>query len=68
MTRDMFTRYTRYTVHIGTDQGEDQVGVCGGWDGGHRQGGEGVVAYARTDDDHGCGESWMVDTDRGLRE
>ena len=80
-----------------TDQGEDQVGVCGGWDGGHRQGGEGVVAYARTgdghgcvgdwdvghrqggeevaayayarpDDDHGCGESGLVDTDRGLRE
>ena len=48
-----------------TDQGEDPVGVCGGWDGGHRQGGEGVVAYARPDDGHGSG---MVDTDRGLRE
>ena len=42
--------------------------MWGEWDGGHRQGAEGVVAYARPDDGHGCGESGMVDTDRGLRE
>ena len=42
--------------------------MWGEWVGGHRQGAEGVVAYARPDDGHGCGESGMVDTDRGLRE
>ena len=42
--------------------------MWGEWDGGLRQGVEGAVAYARPGDDHGCGESGMVDTDNGLRE
>ena len=43
-------------------------GVCGGWDGEHRQGGEDVAAYARHDDGHGCVGIGIVDTDRWRRE
>ena len=31
-------------------------------------GGEGVVAYASTDDGDGCGGSGMLDIDRGVRK
>ena len=42
--------------------------MWGELDGGHRQGSEGVVGYARPDDGDGCGGSGMLDIDRGVRK